>query len=63
MSSWWKRKPTPEVIAAEIQVYELNEARKIRKSIFNEVMESIEQLPLIEGIESIGRDLGKRHTK
>lgn len=60
MTPWWKSRPTPEIIAAEIQVQELKKVREIRKSLFTEIMEKIDRLPLVDGIEGIGRDLAKR---
>ena len=60
---WWRwerARPAPETIEAEVAHQELKQVREVRRTALQNLLQKLDNIPVEEGIESIGKDLGNR---
>ena len=64
-AGWWRwerARPTPEAIAAEVANQKLKQVREVRRTALQNLLQKLDNIPVDEGIESIGNDLGGRRS-
>lgn len=57
--SWLRRAPSPEKVAVDQTVQKLDVAREKRRSALRELVRTLEEIPLDDGLVKIGDDLAR----
>lgn len=55
--TWWKRKPSPETEAADMQGAHLDRVRERRKSALERLKQKLEELPIDNALDALGKDI------
>lgn len=61
--NWLRRAPSPEKVAVDLSMQELDEARQKKRTALQRLMRRLDEIPLEDGLVKIGDGMADRRKE